>query len=121
MTYRITNDSIIVSRSSMFLTIDSIIRKDTILYKAKVDYNTIDNIDSLQLTNLRNDYYNKCILITSGNEYFVSIKTKKGVKSIHLHHYYLKQVEDLIAEINKLLPEKYAVRYLSEATEQNCN
>lgn len=59
-------------------------------------------------------------MITSGDEYFLDITKNSTKKSISLHHYYLKQLEDIIQIINSKLPKKYKFHYLSKDEKQDC-
>ena len=78
------------------------------------------NINNVRLDSLEDFYYNFCIMGTSGNEYFLDLKNVAGKKSISLHHYYLKQLEDLILLMNEYLPNRHRIHYLSKDTEQGC-
>jgi len=79
-----------------------------------------DEIRSLALNTLQEYYFNNCVMITSGNEYRISITDGMTSKRIRLHHYYLKQIEQLVAIINNQSPEKYRIHYLTESTKQDC-
>jgi hypothetical protein len=77
-------------------------------------------IDNLRLGSLNDFYFNYCVLTTSGNEYFLDVKANSIKKHISLHHYYLKQLDDIIQLINSQLPKKYQYRYLSKNEKQDC-
>ncbi len=114
-TYKLTSTEIIVSNRAIFS------QKDTILYKSKIDNVVIERISKLQLDSLNNNYFNNCVMITSGTEYFISLNTENSTHKIHLHHYYLESINKLVIELNKLIAEKYRIRYLSSSTNQSCD
>ncbi|MCW3084389.1 MAG: hypothetical protein JWP12_1755 [Bacteroidetes bacterium] len=59
-------------------------------------------------------------MITSGTEYDISSTNSTRTKKIHLHCYYLSQINQLINEINKLVPAEYQINYVSKDTKQDC-
>jgi hypothetical protein len=79
-----------------------------------------DSIINLNLVSLEDNYSNWCIMTTSGNEYFINFSSAQQDKDVWLHHYYLKQIDDLVHLINSYLPQKYQFQYLSKDTEQDC-
>lgn len=95
-------------------------KEEIILFKKEVDNNVIQKIENIKVDNLKDNYFNKCILTTSGNEYFVSVKSNDYEKNIHLHHYYNEQVEKLIIELNSQVPKKLKIDYLKNDTNQDC-
>jgi len=80
----------------------------------------IATLQSIKLDALENYYLNNCILITSGNEYFISAGSGRNLKQIHLHHYYKEEIAQLVAELNKLLPIEDRIDYVDKDTSQNC-
>ncbi|MES2332850.1 MAG: hypothetical protein V4539_24790 [Bacteroidota bacterium] len=78
-------------------------------------------LSATNLDTLKSYYDNKCVMITSGDEYTLTFETKRSSKSIRLHHYYLKRIEDIIALINKSLPKKFKIYYVSREAEQDCD
>jgi hypothetical protein len=96
--------------------------------KSKLIYsNTISNLNELllefkkvRLDSLDTYYFNKCIMTTSGDEYFFDFKYEPTKKSISLHAYYIKEIAEAVKLINSTLPEKYQFRYASEDNKQNC-
>ena len=58
--------------------------------------------------------------MTSGNEYFLDLQTTLIDKFIWLHHYYLKVFDELAQLINKHIPEKRKIIYLTGETPQDC-
>jgi len=94
--------------------------KDTILLSKKIDTNSIEQIKNIRLESLKDFYFNYCIMATSGNEYFISTTIDTVNKKISLHHYYDKQIERLINELNKNIPDDLKLDYLTNDTKQNC-
>ena len=80
----------------------------------------ISEINEIGLDSLKEYYFNECIMITSGDEYFFSFANSKLKKEINLHHYYLKQIEDVVRLINSIIPQKYHFKYLDKETKQDC-
>ena len=77
-------------------------------------------ISNLCLDTLKEVYYNNCVDTISGYDYSILIETKAMTKSITLHHYYIKQVEDLVGLLNKYLPQTLQIQYLSRENRQDC-
>jgi hypothetical protein len=114
LTYKLTKNILTISRRTMFSD------KDTILLTKPVDANSIDQIQNIRLDSLKDFYFNNCIMATSGNEYFVSTTNDPVKKTIHLHHYYDRQIEMLINELNKHIPDNLRINYLTSETKQDC-
>lgn len=115
-TYLLTETSIKVTKTFFGET-----KSKTVYLKSSPKTQTlISTIDKIGLDSLRDFYFNNCIMITSGDEYFLDFISNSINKSISLHHYYLKQLDDIIQIINSNLPEKYQFRYLSKDTKQDC-
>lgn len=112
--YKIANEEIVVSVKGF------IDEKDNIIYTARISEDVIEKIKSLKLDALENNYYNNCILITSGTEYFINVMLGNVSKQIHLHDYYQRDVADLIELINISLPKKHHIDYLDQDNEQDC-
>ena len=96
--------------------------KGTIIFSKSLSKFTksIAQISIANLDSLKDLYFNYCIMITSGNEYSLTFKNSSTSKSISLHDYYLKPIEDIIELVNKNLPEKYKIKYLTKETKQDC-
>ncbi len=94
--------------------------KDTILFSKRIDDNSIEQIESIRIDSLKDFYFNNCIMATSGNEYFISTTIDTVNKKIALHHYYDKQIEKLITELNKNIPDIFKLDYLTSETKQDC-
>lgn len=112
--YSLTNDSLIISKHFMFS------EKDTIVLSKRVNPATINQIKQLRLDTLQDFYINNCIMLTSGNEYYISMTNDSVIHETSLHHYYHEQVEKLILELNNLIPKKYQLNYLPKSMEQDC-
>ena len=89
--------------------------------KLSPSQNLSDSIKKMRLDSLEDDYTNWCVMITSGNEYLISYSRGKQKKSISLHHYYLKSIDDLVTLFNSLIPIRFHISYLSKETKQDCN
>jgi hypothetical protein len=113
-TYDLKNDTFKIHRSFMFSD------KDTILLSKIIDNNSIDQIKNIRLDSLKDFYFNYCIMATSGNEYFISTTIDTVNKEISLHHYYNEQIERLINELNKNIPDNFKLDYLTKDTNQDC-
>jgi len=114
LTYKLDKNILTISRRTMFSD------KDTTLFSKTVDSNSIDRIKNIHLDKLKDLYFNRCIMTTSGNEYFVSTTLDTVTKTIHLHHYYDKQIEILIKELNKHIADSLKIDYLTNETKQDC-
>ena len=96
--------------------------------KSKVVYtNIISNLTQLlsefkkvNLDSLENYYFNDCVMITSGDEYYFDFVCGSTRKSVSLHHYYVNEVAEVVKIINSTLPDKYQFRYVSKDTQQGC-
>lgn len=113
-TYDLKNDTLKIHRSFMFSN------KDTMLFSKTIDNNSIEQIRIIRIDNLKDFYFNNCIMATSGNEYFISTTFDTVNKKISLHHYYHKQIERLINEVNKNIPDNLKLDYLTSETKQDC-
>lgn len=114
LTYILTDNNLSIERRPMFS------EKDTTLFFKKIDNTSLEQIKSIRLDKLKDFYFNECVMITSGNEYFVSTTFDNITKTIHLHHYYDRQIEILINELNLQLPDSLKIRYLTSDTKQDC-
>jgi hypothetical protein len=97
--------------------------KSKIIYSKTIPkaQSLIETINKIGLDSLKEYYFNNCIMITSGDEYFLDFVNGSTKKSISLHHYYLKQLDDIIQIINSHLPKKYQFQYLPNYTKQDCD
>jgi hypothetical protein len=59
-------------------------------------------------------------MATSGDEYLISATMDSVEMEISLHHYYHKQIEKLINELNKNIPDSIKLDYLKKNTKQDC-
>jgi hypothetical protein len=114
MNYKLKNDSFTITLQSRFE------QQDTILFSKKIEGSLVKQIVDIKLDTMKNLYFNNCIMITSGQEYWISIKRDTTSKNIQLHHFYHNQVEQLIRNINKVVPEEYKIEYLPLDTKQDC-
>ncbi len=60
-------------------------------------------------------------MTTSGDEYFLNFSSAKQEKNISLHHYYLKQLDDITQMFNSLVPIKFQFLYLKNGEKQDCH
>jgi|LakMenEpi03Aug12_release.lakeMendotaPanAssembly.Ray.scaffolds.fasta_scaffold01597_2 hypothetical protein len=77
-------------------------------------------ISNLNLGELKEAYFNNCVDTITGYDYFILLETKAMTKSITLHHYYIRQVDDLVGLLNNYLPQTLQIKYLARETRQDC-
>jgi hypothetical protein len=82
--------------------------------------NYVETIVKLRLDTLRDHYTNWCVMTTSGDEYYLDFSSPKQKKKISLHHYYLKQLDEIIQILNALVPKKFQFSYLPKDEKQDC-
>ncbi|WP_123985335.1 hypothetical protein [Taibaiella soli] len=115
-TYSLTDSSIQIAKKGLS---DTAI-KTVYLRPLENRESTIASINRIPMDTLKDYYCNYCIMITSGNEYFLSFEHNSKQKRIDLHHYYLPQLDEIIEIINSNLPAEYQIRYLDKNTIQDC-
>lgn len=115
-TYFLT-DSIIKVTKTFF---DDTTRKTVYLSPIKNRHVLISSINKIALDSLQDYYFNTCVMITSGEHYIFDFEKSSTKKTISLHHYYLKQLDEIIQIINSNLPKKYHYRYLPQDTKHDC-
>lgn len=113
-TYFIKENVLEIRRRSFFA------KKDSLIFKSKLDSAALTNIKKFNIDSLSDFYFNKCVMITSGTEYYISYTNGAKKKQIHLHHYYHPLVAQIANELNLLIPEEFKISYLSKDTEQDC-
>ena len=114
MIYNLTNNNLTIRKRTLFSD------KDTILFSKIIETNSIDQIKNIRLDSLKDFYFNYCVMATSGNEYFISTTIDTVKNNISLHHYYDKQIERLVNELNKNIPDNLKLDYLTNETKQDC-
>lgn len=115
MTYELTkNNFLIVSKKELLSN------KVRVLYKKQLDKNVLIGLKNIPLQDLKEVYFNKCIMTTSGTEYIISITNGSINKTITLHHYYIREIEQFINEVNNCLSDDMKIRYLTSETKQDC-
>ncbi len=112
--YIVTDSSITVKKRYMLS------EKDTTLFSKKITADYILPIKKINLNTLKGSYFNNCIMITSGTEYDVSTTRGHITKDIHLHCYYLWQIDEIIKDINKMVPAEYQINYVAVDNKQDC-
>lgn len=112
--YEFEDDTLVVRRYPLFSI------RDSIMYSTMVEDSWAEDLKSLKLDTLKDFYFNHCVMVTSGNEYQVTMKRDDIMKKIDLHYYYHVQIEALVEAINRNIPARYSVRYLPKETEQDC-
>ena len=115
-TYTLTESSIKVTKTYFGDTAS----KTVYSKKIKNSQALISALDKIEVDTLKDFYFNYCVMITSGDEYFLDFIKNSTRKSISLHHYYLKQLDDIIQLIDSNLPSKYQFRYLNNDEKQDC-
>jgi len=113
-TYTLNDNLLSVRKSSMWSD------KDTLLFSKIIDAKSLDLIKNISLDNLKDFYFNYCIMATSGNEYFVFKTVDRITQKISLHHYYEPQIEKLFEQINKYVPDNLKHDYLTKDIQQDC-
>ncbi len=114
LTYKLEENVLTISRRTIFSN------EERTLFSKKVDSISLGRIRNIDLNKLKDFYFNKCIMMTSGNEYFVTTMLDTVSKTIHLHHYYNKQIEILINELNRSIADSLKIDYLTSDTKQDC-
>jgi hypothetical protein len=94
--------------------------KDSIIFSKRIMEPCLHQIKTITLNKLENYYNNNCIMPISGSEYDISVRIDLVTKTIHLHHYYQKQIDHLISCMNILLPNEYKIVYVNRNTKQDC-
>jgi len=82
--------------------------------------NFFDKIIKLRLDSLEAHYTNWCVMTTSGEEYLLNFSSSKQKKKISLHHYYLKQLDEIIQIFNSQVPKQFQFSYLTKDEKQDC-
>ncbi len=116
-TYILTESSLKVTKAFFGST-----KRKTIYSKSNSKIQKIASaIMQIGLGSLDEFYYNYCVMVTSGDMYFLDFTIDSTTKNVILHHYYLKQLDDIIKLINSGLPKKYQFQYLTKDTKQDCD
>ena len=113
--YILTDTSLTFRRQRQDPKSDSVI-----MIQASSKY-ILDQIKSIKWYDLKEYYFNECVMTTSGDEYYLSVTSDSVVKKINLHYYYLEEFDQLTNCLNKLLPDNYKIYYLTSDTKQDCN
>jgi hypothetical protein len=116
-TFELTESAIKVKKTFLGDTKSKTIYSKSISRPAKI----LATINKITLDSLKDFYFNNCVLITSGTEYFFRLTIDSTKKSITAHHYYVKELDDIVNLINSCLPDKHRLKYLSKYTQQNCS
>jgi hypothetical protein len=95
--------------------------KDNVIFSKRIKETSLHQIKAVKLDTIKRYYNNKCIMPTSGSEYDISITKGAVTKNVHLHHYYQREIDQLIICMNKLLPVEYTIEYVSRKTKQDCD
>ncbi|KOS06776.1 hypothetical protein AM493_12640 [Flavobacterium akiainvivens] len=114
--YRLDGNKLTVT--SHWLYADSAFER---LYAETISPAAIAKLKSVNLDALGDEYINNCISATEGAEYKITTGYHNDTKSVYLYHYYKEEIEKLVAELNKLVPEKNKIDYVGADTEQDCN
>jgi len=114
LSYELTGNFLTISSRALFSV------KDTILLRKPVNASSMNQIQNISLDSLNDFYFNNCVALTSGNEYYILTTNDTVKRTIHLHHYYIDQIEMLINELNKQIPDNLKIKYLTRETKQDC-
>jgi hypothetical protein len=114
-TYELTDTQLRISNTSFGE------KKGKEIFSKKIANNRLSHtIQKLRLDTLKDFYTNWCVMTTSGNEYCLKFSSPQLTKKISLHHYYLKQLDDIIQFINANLPKRHQFQYLTKDQKQDC-
>ncbi|MEC4049830.1 hypothetical protein OX284_010355 [Flavobacterium sp. SUN046] len=116
MTYELTNNNFLIVSKKELLS-----NKVRVIFKKQLDENILIRLKNIPLQDLQEAYFNKCIMTTSGTEYIISITNGPINKTITLHHYYIREIEQFINEVNNCLSDDMKIRYMTSETKQDCN
>jgi hypothetical protein len=114
-TYHLNNRQLTVKKRFFLSAID------TILFTRRVTARFLKQLRSIQLDTLKDFYVNYCVMVSSGNEYAISTDKSGITKTIWLHHYYLKEIDNLATVINRVVPKKYKIKYLDDEPDNYCD
>jgi len=78
-------------------------------------------VTKLNLNSLKEVYFNNCVDSTNGQDFSIVIGTKSKSSSTTLHHYYIKEFDNLMTLLNKYLPQIWQIQYLDKETKQDCS
>jgi hypothetical protein len=115
LTYALKSDSFSISRY------DRIGETTIVLFSKKIESDLADPIIRMQLDTLEDIYFNRCVVPTSGAVFSISMKKDTLSKEIYLRHYYHKQIEQLVIELNKEIPDQYKIEFMPSDTKQDCH
>ena len=105
--FNINENKLEIHQFSVYLN-----KYDTILFSRVLKSDSIlERISNLNLDTLRDLYYNKTVLPTSGNEMEIEYNKQGTVKKIYLHSYYNTQIGIIISLANGLIPNEYKIKY----------
>lgn len=116
-TYTLTESSIQVTNRSLGDSISKTLYSKTLSKTSRL----LTSIKKIRLDSLKNFYFNQCVMITSGDEYYLDFTNDLLTKKIHLHHYYLEQIDEIVKLLNNNLPKKHRFSYVSRDIEQDCD
>ena len=78
MVYKITDSSLTIIQTP------ALSQQDTVIFSRAVEKDSIKPIKAVRLDGLRDYYFNDLVMMTSGNEYDISVTRGKKTKEIHL-------------------------------------
>lgn len=77
-------------------------------------------LSRLNLSSLKEGYYNNCMDSSNGKDYTIIITAKSKNISTKIHHFYIDEIDKLVAVLNRYLPKLFQIKYLDKETKQNC-
>jgi len=105
----VNQDSIIVERN---VNIQKNYSKERRLFTNEEKTNYISFLEKFPIDDFKEYYYNK--MVKDGTQLNFSIKINAKHKEIGLANYYIKELGELVAETNKLIPKEYMIGYSKE-------
>lgn len=117
--FKLTSEKLTISKYNMVADKNGK-SHERLLLSVKTGKEIVQQIRDLHLDTLEDYYFNSCVPITSGSEYYISLTDDGRSKNISLHHYYHVQIEKLIAIINNIAGDKYELKYVAPESHQDC-
>jgi hypothetical protein len=89
--------------------------KDTTVFYKKMTNDTLTSyFSNLNLDTLKSKYDKGNIMFCSGTSLFIKYEKQKKLKEIYLHCYSHNTINDIIQNINKLVPNEYKIEIWEE-------
>jgi len=93
---------------SVTIHYDIVDMKDTTVFTKKINNDALlAYFSNLNLDTLKSEYNNKKIMFCSGTSLYIKYKKENKIKEIYLHCYSHNTINNILLNINKLVPDKY--------------